>query len=71
MRLKQYIEDHKLTHAEFAERIGGVTGEAVRLWAAGRRMPGVTIVQRIQEVTGNQVTLEDLFNAKLEATGND
>lgn len=67
MRLNEYLQAHNLTPADFAERIGDVTSEAVRLWAAGRRMPEVRFIQRIMEVTRNKVTLQDLFDARVEA----
>lgn len=71
MRLNEYLLAHDLTPADLAEQIGGVTSEAVRLWAAGRRMPEVRFIQRIIEVTRNKVTLQDLFNARVEAMANE
>jgi len=69
MRLNTYLEDNSLTAAEFATRVGDVTGEAVRLWAAGRRMPEAAIAQRIVDATGGAVTVQDLHDARMETMG--
>lgn len=66
MRLNDYLIKHNLTPADLAEQIGDVTSEAVRLWAAGRRMPEVKFIQRIIDITDNKVTVEDLFLARVE-----
>lgn len=71
MRLNDYLIKHNLTPADLAEQIGDVTSEAVRLWAAGRRMPEVRFIQKILEITNNKVTVEDLFQARVEALEND
>lgn len=71
MRLSDFLQQRNLSPADLAEQIGGVTAEAVRLWAAGRRMPEVKFIQRIIEVTDNEVTIEDLFNARVETMEND
>jgi DNA-binding XRE family transcriptional regulator len=71
MRLNEYLQAYDLTPADFAAKIGGVTSEAVRLWAAGKRMPEVRLIERIIEVTGNKVRIEDLFHARLEAMANE
>lgn len=71
MRLNDYLTRHNLTPADLAEQIGDVTSEAVRLWAAGRRMPEVRFIQKILEITNNKVTVEDLFQARVEALENE
>lgn len=71
MRLNEYLTAHNLTPSDLAEMIGDVTSEAVRLWAAGKRMPEVKFIQRIMEVTHNRVTVEDLFHARVEAMANE
>lgn len=71
MRLSEYLSQNDLTHSDLATAIGDVTSEAVRLWACGRRMPEVRFIQRIIEITGNAVTVEDLFHARLEAMANE
>lgn len=69
MRLNQFLEENSLTAAEFASRVGKVTGEAVRLWANGQRMPEAAIAQRIVDATGGAVTVQDLHDARIETMG--
>lgn len=71
MRLHEYLRINDLSPAEFATKMGGVTSEAVRLWAAGKRMPEVKYIERIIDVTGNKVTIEDLYFARLEVLANE
>ena len=71
MRLNDYLIKHNLTPADLAEQIGDVTSEAVRLWAAGRRMPEVKFIQRIIEITDSRVTVEDLYQARVEVMENE
>lgn len=63
MRLTDWLQQEKITPATAADRIGSVTGEAVRLWAAGKRMPNTDQVERIFEVSGGAVTANDLHEA--------
>lgn len=71
MRLNEYLQKNNLSASDLAEQIGDVSSEAVRLWAAGRRMPEVKFIQRIIDITNNKVTVEDLFNARVEAMENE
>ena len=71
MRLNDYLTKHNLTPADLADLIGDVTSEAVRLWAAGRRMPEVKFIQKIIEITDSKVTVEDLYQARVEAMENE
>jgi DNA-binding transcriptional regulator YdaS (Cro superfamily) len=66
MRLIDWLTTHNITHTEMADRIGGVTVEAVKLWAAGNRMPETRNVLRIEAVTDGQVTVRDLHEARAE-----
>jgi DNA-binding transcriptional regulator YdaS (Cro superfamily) len=66
MRLSQWLEQNNRTHAELADAIGNVTAEAVRLWAAGNRMPDTKNVVRIEAVTNGEVTVSDLHEARAE-----
>jgi DNA-binding transcriptional regulator YdaS (Cro superfamily) len=66
MRLSQWLEQNNHTHAELADLIGNVTAEAVRLWAAGSRMPDTKNVLQIERATGGQVTVRDLHEARAE-----
>ena len=67
MRLNEWLDLHNISHSEMADRIGGVTAEAVRLWAAGKRMPEVQNITRIIEVTERKVSIADLYDARLDA----
>lgn len=65
MQLETYIKENRLSFAEFAKTLGGCSGEAVRLWSAGRRMPEPEIAQRIVEVTEGAVSIQDLHDTRL------
>lgn len=69
MRLSQWLEQNQISTTELANRIGGVTPEAVRLWADGARMPETKNVLRIEDVTGGEVTVRDLHEARAEKLG--
>lgn len=66
MKLLVFISSHQLTPAAFARLLGNVSGEAVRLWASGRRMPEPETAQRIVEATGGAVTVQDLHETRLQ-----
>lgn len=66
MRLKNFLQIERLSSAEFAAKLGGVTGEAVRLWAAGLRMPEPLAIEKIVDVTKGQVTVQDLHDQRVE-----
>jgi len=66
MRLSAWLLDQGLSHSAFARLVGGVSTEAVRLWAGGKRMPGTEHVERIEELTGGAVTVGDLHDARVE-----
>jgi DNA-binding transcriptional regulator YdaS (Cro superfamily) len=68
MDLKSHMAKSELTGEAMAELIGGVTGAAVRLWMAGARMPSPEIAERIVEVTGGKVTVQDMHETRLEYT---
>lgn len=69
MRLSQWLTENQISLTELADRIGGVTPEAVRLWADGARMPETRNVLRIEAVTNGQVTVRDLHEARAEKLG--
>lgn len=66
MRLSHWLEANHITVAEFTRRIGGVSHEAVRLWATGKRMPDTRNCIRIEELTDGAVTIHDLHQAHTE-----
>lgn len=60
MTLKEWLEAHGLTPAQFAPRIERTT-EAVRRYAAGERIPDRDTMPRIVKETSGAVTANDFF----------
>jgi transcriptional regulator with XRE-family HTH domain len=58
--LEAYLDETKLTRAQFAEKIG-VTSEAVRRYLAGSRIPSREKMAEIHTATGGLVTANDFF----------
>lgn len=65
MKLSDWMAGAAKTPNELAVLIG-TTGEAVRRYCSGARMPRPEIVRRIHEITGGQVTAHDLHEQRLE-----
>lgn len=65
MNLKSYMDANSINGERMAEIIGDVTGAAVRLWMTGARMPTAEIAERIVNVTGGVVTVQDMHEARL------
>jgi len=70
MTLDHWLNSNNLNAEEFARRLSAdgqsLTGEAVRKWRKGERMPEAEIVERIVRETGGAVTVQDLHNARVE-----
>lgn len=60
MKLKNWIEYKKLTGAEFAEMLG-VSAAAVSRWLGGSRIPCITQMQAIEELTKGKVKAQDWY----------
>lgn len=60
MQLNDYLEKNNLTAQDFAPLIG-VKWSAVYRYISGTRVPAKHIMQRIFEVTGGQVTPNDIL----------
>ena len=60
MTLTEYLAQQDLDAGRFAEKIG-VSGEAVRRYALGRRTPRPAIMRRIVEATGGAVQPNDFL----------
>lgn len=69
MKLHDWMVGVAKTPEELARAIG-VTGEAVRRYRSGARMPRPEITRRIHEVTGGAVTAQDLHEQRLEFLNN-
>lgn len=62
-KLKQYLKEHNLTGAEFAELIG-VGQSAVSMWLTGDRFPSRENIQKIVEVTSGEVQPNDFYKGE-------
>lgn len=65
MKLHDWMARVAKTPDQVAETLG-VTGEAVRRYARGARMPRPEICRRIHELTSGAVTAQDLHEQRLE-----
>jgi DNA-binding transcriptional regulator YdaS (Cro superfamily) len=61
MRLSEYLDREGTTYVAFAERIGASHARTVERYAKGMRMPDATMMPRIVEATGGEVTPNDFF----------
>jgi hypothetical protein len=66
MKLKAYLSDNQITYAAFGQRIS-VTGEAVRKYAEGLRIPRAAIMPRIVRATKGAVGPADFFETSTGA----
>jgi len=62
MTLQEYLARNGLSQAAFARRIG-VSQQAVQRYVDGKRVPKRALAKKIVEVTGGQVTYQDLLEA--------
>jgi len=69
VRLSDYLTAQKLPFADFGQRVG-VSGESVRLWAHGERVPRPDVMARIVEATAGAVQPGDFYPASV-AGGSD
>lgn len=59
MKLKTYIEAHRLSYETAAALIGNVSRSAVIKWCRGERVPHPDQLRRIYAVTDGAVTPND------------
>lgn len=64
MTLRDYLIREKLNYAAFAERINAGHARTVERYAKGQRMPDGTMMLRIVEATGSEVTPNDFFGVE-------
>jgi len=64
-KLKQYLKEHGLTQAQFAERIG-ITRMGLSHILCGRRRPSTRLIIKIVEATEGKVTAEDCIGEFME-----
>lgn len=60
MKLSDYLESHSITRAQFAKQIG-VSGETIRRYIAGTRIPERDTMEKIALATACKVTANDFF----------
>lgn len=65
MKLNDWMARVAQTPDQIAATLG-VTGEAVRRYARGARMPRPEICRRIHDLTGGAVTAQDLHEQRLQ-----
>jgi DNA-binding transcriptional regulator YdaS (Cro superfamily) len=58
MKLAQYLAIHRLTQAQFADRVA-VSRPAVSHWVTGHRTPHTRAMAAISNATAGAVTAED------------
>ncbi len=63
MKLEEYLAEEKLTHAEFAARVG-VSRSAVTQWVNRITLPSGERMARIHDASGGKVGLADWFHEK-------
>ena len=66
MTLREWLDAHDKTNAQFAEMIGR-TAEAVRRYALGTRIPDRETMPLIIEATEGSVTANDFFGIAEDA----
>lgn len=68
MTLDEYFkkQDPKVSHADFAKRIG-VTQAAISRYVNGERFPSPELIRKIHEATDKCVTANDLLKGFEEA----
>ena len=64
MKLADWMAAGALTPEQLAKELG-VTGEAVRRYRAGARMPRVEQIAKIHELSGGLVTAQDFHEQRL------
>lgn len=60
MNLKDYLEEHKITQASFAKKVGTSPPHMNRI-VKGGMTPSIVLMRRIEKATIGQVRMEDLI----------
>ena len=60
MKLGDYLKEQSIPRAKFAELIG-VSGETIRRYIAGTRIPEKDVMEKIALATACKVTANDFF----------
>lgn len=62
MKLSAYLQDHEISPAEFAAKIGAESRMTVTRYAKGDRIPTREMMEKIFEVTGGAVRPDDFYD---------
>lgn len=60
LKLKQYLEKHKITHSSFAERVG-VSQATINRYVRGERSPSKKTIVKIRDATKGFVKVTDWY----------
>lgn len=64
MKLGEWLAQNDMNSTQFAALIG-CRESTVSMYLTGKRMPQHAIMQKIKDATGNQVTADDMFAARM------
>lgn len=64
MTLSEWLREPKKSAEQFGKELG-VSGQAVRRWCSGERMPDAEMIERIVGATSGQVTIQDIHETRL------
>jgi len=64
MTLDDWMSEQKLTAEELGKTLD-CSGQAVRRYRSGERMPDTEMAEKIIDVSGGAVTIEDMHKARL------
>lgn len=67
MKLTSYLSDKKIDEKSFGALLG-VSEFAVRKWRYGQRVPSVSTIHRIAEITGGEVGFHDWLAPQARAS---
>ena len=65
MTLDEWMSERKMTAEELGKTLV-CSGQAVRRYRSGERMPDTEMAEKIIKVSGSAVTVLDMHNARLE-----
>ncbi len=65
MDLASWLTEQNKKAEQFGRELG-VSGQAVRRWCSGERMPDATTIESIRTATNDQVTVQDLHATRLQ-----
>lgn len=65
MKLRHWLKERRIKAEQFGRTLD-TTGQAVRRYASGERMPDAIMVEKIVAATKGEVSVTDLHEARLE-----